>query len=680
MKRTIYVLPIIMLLTACGGPGDHPVDTSPIDDATIGRVITELTGRHGDAPAFRIERGVRRTAELWRVDDGDRAAFAGFCREHFIADPDELELVFGRFAHYFEHLHGYLGRIGVELNRQIHEDRGPLHAIDRLFGAYNPGAHVQDDLFANKLAFIVVLNFPRYSLQEKNERGAGWDDREWSYARLGDLFEARVPAHVLQQNHAVYSAGRLYISEYNIHAGRLVDGEGRTYFPSDLRLLAHWNVRDEIKANYDRPDGLPRQQMLYQVMLRIIDQSIPLEVINDPTCTWNPFANEVFADGRRIEANPEDTRRYQVLLDNFHAMRSLDPYHPGLDTYLERRFESSMEIPYEEVSALFREYAASPLLRDVGRLISRRLGRELQPFDLWYNGFLGREGLAEDELDRITRRRYPNAAALNADLDRQLRDLGFDVPTAQFLSERIEVDAARGSGHAMRASMRSKPSHLRTRIGPDGMDYKGYNIAVHEFGHNVEQTISLHLVDSYFMSGIPNTAFTEALAFMFQKRDLQLLGFGQTDPLRDHLTALDIFWDNYEMMGVSLIDMAVWQWLYANPDATAGQLKEAVIGIARQVWNEYYADVFGARDIPLLAIYSHMIQSPLYLMNYPYGRLIMFQLEDHIADKDLAREVVRIYSLGRLTPRHWMQRAVGAQISNEPIFAAVAAALRAVGE
>jgi hypothetical protein len=683
MKKLILLLsPVLLLavLAACQGPADDPTDTSPIDAATVARLVSELKDVHGEEHAFRLERGVQRAAELWRASDGDPEAFAAFCREHFIADPDELDLVFDRLANNFEFLYGYLGRIGVELNRQIHEDRGPIHAIDRIFGAYSPGAHVQDDFFANKIAFIVVLNFPHYSLDEKNASGGAWDGRQWGFARLGDMYSARVPARILQENNAVYSEGRLYISEYNIFAGKLIDDQGEALFPEQMRLLAHWNVRDEIKSNYDQPDGLPRQEMLYQVMLRIINQDIPLEVINNPDHQWNPHTNTVYRDGEPVAATPEDTRRYQVLLDNFHAMRNLDPYYANLDTYIKRRFESSMEIPYEEVSALFREYAASPLLRQVGQLISQRLDRELRPFDLWYNGFVGRAGISEAELDRITKRRYPNAAALDADLERQLRDLGFNRPLADFLATRIEVDPARGSGHAMRASMRSMPSHLRTRIGADGMDYKGYNIAIHEFGHNVEQTISIHMVDNYFVSGIPNTAFTEALAFMFQKRDLQLLGIEQADPQMEHLTALDVFWDNYEMMGVSLIDMQVWQWLYDNPDATARQLKAAVIRIAKEIWNEYYADVFGTTDIPLLAIYSHMIQSPLYLMNYPYGRLIMFQLEDFIADKDFAAEVIRIFSLGRLTPRHWMQRAVGEQISNQPIFAAVERALQVVAQ
>ena len=56
------------------------------------------------------------------------------------------------------------------------------------------------------------------------------------------------------------------------------------------------------------------------------------------------------------------------------------------------------------------------------------------------------------------------------------------------------------------------------------MDYKGYNIAVHEMGHNVEQTFSLKKMDHWLLNGVPNTAFTEAIAFVFQAKDMELLG------------------------------------------------------------------------------------------------------------------------------------------------------------
>ena len=252
-----------------------------------------------------------------------------------------------------------------------------------------------------------------------------------------------------------------------------------------------------------------------------------------------------------------------------------------------------------------------------------------------------------------------------------LRNLGFSRADAEYLASKIVVEGARGSGHAWGASGRWEPARLRTRVGEKGMDYKGYNIAVHEFGHNVEQTLSLYDVDHYMLNGVPNTAFTEALAFIFQKRDLKLLGYPQQV---DDNTTLDIFWGCYEIMGVSLVDMYTWKWLYENPTATADQLRDAVVSIARDVWNKYYEPVLGTHDSPILAIYSHMVNSPMYLPNYPFGHIIEFQLEEHflgMSDKEFASEIKRIYTIGTLTPHYWMEEAVGSKVSTDPLIKAV---------
>ncbi len=676
MKKVIFLLSVAIIFSACGSPADNN-DISPIDTKAMETVIEDLISDHGQEHEDRIRRGVSQVASLWRASDGDASEFESFCKQSFISDSQELDMVFDRLAHYFEHLYGYMNRINLELNRQIHEDRGPIHRIDQMFSAYSPSAHIQDDLYNNKIAFLIALNFPQYTLAEKNELGGEWNDRQWGYARLGDYFTARVPTRLIQEYSQVSSETDMYIAEYNIYAGELLNEDGEKIFPEGMTLLAHWNLRDEIRSNYGQPGGIEKKEMLYKVMLRIINQDIPEQVINSGEYQWNPYTNELWKDGEQADPVPEGTRRYEHLLNVFRGLNSMDPYYPQLDTYIKRSFDAGMEIPQEEVEALFREYAASPLVKQCAELIRERMGRDLRPYDLWYDGFKARSGISEEELDRITKSRYPDAEALNRDLPRILRELGHTAEMADFIAGKIEVDPARGSGHAWGASMREMPSHLRTRIGSDGMDYKGYNIAVHEFGHNVEQTISTHFVDNYFVKGIPNTAFTEALAFMYQRRDMEFLGIRQDDPMQEHLEVLDVFWDNYEMMGVSLVDMGVWKWLYDNPGATAGELKEAVIKIAIEVWNEYYADVFGEEDVPLLAIYSHMISYPLYLSAYPYGRLIMFQIEDYIRDRDFAEEELRIFSIGQLTPRHWMDKAVGEQISNQPIFEAVEKALSA---
>ena len=179
------------------------------------------------------------------------------------------------------------------------------------------------------------------------------------------------------------------------------------------------------------------------------------------------------------------------------------------------------------------------------------------------------------------------------------------------------------------------------------------------------------------MRGVPNTAFTEALAFVFQVRDLDFLGYN-SGRSSDAMQTLDIFWNCYEIMGVALVDMYTWRWLYDHPDATAAQLKEQVISIAQEIWGKYYARHLGENDSPILAIYSHMIDTPLYLANYPYGHIIQFQLEDEFKGKSIASEIERIYPVGRLTPQHWMRHAVGSEVSPQPLLDAAEAALQAM--
>ena len=130
-----------------------------------------------------------------------------------------------------------------------------------------------------------------------------------------------------------------------------------------------------------------------------------------------------------------------------------------------------------------------------------------------------------------------------------------------------------------------------------------------------------------------------------------------------------------EIMGVGMVDMKVWKWLYAHPEATATELKNAVTTIAKEVWNSYFAPVYGVNDQPLLAIYSHMISNPLYLANYSYGQIIEFQLEEHLQGKSFPNEIDRIFRQGRLIPQIWMEEATGNKLSVTPILNALDKAL-----
>jgi hypothetical protein len=673
-------LPLLILAAGCNKPNGSVMESKMafIKQATMDKVIKQLTDSCGEDSKLRIERGVKQVASLWENQDGDQEVFATFCMENFIADTAKRDVLFNKLQRSFEVLYGNFNKMGMDLRIPVDLSGDELTPVDEMFASFSPSSHLTDDMFTNKIAFITILNFPFYTLTEKSDLGKSWSRRDWAYARMGDAFTSRVPAALNQKVTEAYSKSDMYISEYNIVMDKLVDATGKTYFPEGMKLITHWGLRDELKSHYGKTDGLPKQQMVYSVMKHIINQSIPEMVINNADYQWNPTDNKVLKDGKEVTFTAEPDRRYEMLLNNFRAIHATDAYYPALPTYSQRAFELSMEIPEQDVEKLFTSLMTSPEIKEVAALISKRLGRNLEPFDIWYDGFKARSGLNEDDLTAKTQALYPTPAAFEKDMANMLQKLGWSAERAQYIASKIQVDAARGSGHAAGAAMKGDKARLRTRISDKGMNYKGYNIAVHEFGHNVEQTIDLYDIDYYMLQGVPNTAFTEALAFLFQKRDLDLLGVKDNNPDKEHLASLDAIWSCYEIMGVSLLDMQVWRWLYANPDATPAQLKEAVLRISKEVWNQYYAPVFGSKDEPILAIYSHMIDNPLYLSNYPVGHLIDFQIDGFIKGKKFASEVDRMYTLGRLTPQAWMQGAVGTAISIDPMLKAVDEALKVI--
>jgi hypothetical protein len=638
-------------------------------------------------------------ASFWREEDGDAAAFEEFVRANFAGDQATLDTMFARFQHNLEQLYGHMGEIGREFRAQADLDLGAILPFDDLFNGYDPGAHLSDDLFRNKLAFVVLLNFPLTTLEQRLNEGEHWSRRRWAEARLAQQFSRRVPAEVNLANARDSAEADRYVSSYNVWMHHVLAEGGARLFPARMRLLTHWNLRDQIKADYgDRANGLAKQRAVQQVLERIVTQTIPAAVVDNPRYDWNPFTNEVrpaaardfdapgtevpgaeVPKGAPLDA-PEPDTRYAKLLLAFRSARRVDPYSPTAPTYFARSFDEGREIPEARVRAMFERVLSSPLVPQVAALIEKRLGRPLEPFDVWYDGFRPRGAYTEAQLDELVSKRYPDAAAFEKDIPVILTKLGFSKERAQEIAANVVVDPARGSGHALGASMRSAKTHLRTRVEKGGMNYKGYNIAVHELGHNVEQTFSLNHIDHTLLQGVPNAAFTEALAFVFQNRDLELLGLSRPDAQGEALKTLNDFWGTYEIAGMALVDMQTWHWLYDHPRATPAELKNAMLGIAREVWNKYYAPVFKRRDVVLLAVYSHMINYPLYLPNYPLGHMIAFQIEEQMERAGrIGPEFERMATAGNIAPDLWMKRATGAPVGPEALLDATRKALAALG-
>ena len=621
-------------------------------------------------------RGIAQARALWTEKDGTISDFEQLVSDYYCTTDSERVALFESLSRIFENIYQSADMLTVELLRptQLTNATNP-QVPDWIMSGYSPLAHFSDDMFANKLAFVTIINFPHYTLEEKNSLGRTWTRQEWAFARMGDIFTTRVPAEVNARMAQALAEAENYIADYNIYMGNLRTEDGRQLWPNDKILLSHWNLRDELKALYPsdnmeaRGRNSEKQEMIYQLMQRIVDQSIPAVAINNPDYAWNPHESAEASDR-------EPYTRYEKILEIAHAYMAEDAYCPAAPTGIQRNFEEGVEIPAEELDSLFRALIGSEQVTKVAAIIRERLERNLRPYDIWYDGFKARASLNEDELTAQTRRLYPDADAFAKDMPRLLEKIGFSPMESKEIASHIVVEPARGSGHAWPCLGRKEEARLRTRIPVTGMDYKGYNIAVHEFGHCVEQVLDMYFIDHYMLSGVPNTAYTEASAFLWQHRDLQLLpGAKMGNGINNPDEVFDQFWSMYEIMGVSLVDMRMWQWIYAHPKASPKELCEATQQIAKDVWNAYYEPVLGEHDCILLAIYSHMVNAPMYLPNYPLGHIVQYQLEEHLAkfntQEAFAHEYARIYRLGRLTPKQWMIEAVGEAPSIEPILRAV---------
>jgi hypothetical protein len=678
-----WIVAVAIAVAPWGAAAAGEAGGMKIDQARIDAAVKAVVARHGSAAGERARQGVGQVAMFWRDADGTPGEFEAFCVEQFVADAGKIEDTLDRFEKAMEAIAGHQVALTRKLREPMELDMGPMLPVDVPMASLNPFDHFVEDAFKTRVAFIALLNFPLHLGEEWLKAAPGMDRAGLAAARLAQAFQMRVPGEVRVEASRTYTAANDYIDNYNIRMDHVVTGEGKRLFPDGLRLISHWGLRDHIKGLYSDPNGnLDAQRLILKVMERIIRQEIPAAAIDSDKVDWDPVANRVVPTGPEAKgwaASPrEDDRRYAHLLSLFKAERAIDRWSPAYPTLIARKFGVDREIPEVEVEGLLKAVLADPIAKDVAALIRKRLGRDLEPFDIWYDGFKARGAIPEEKRDKAVRRKYKNLAAFQKDIPSILARLGFKATTAERVATRIAVDPARGAGHAMGAGMRGDLAHLRTRVPKGGMDYKGYNIAMHELGHTVEQTFTLYDVDRTLLAGVPNTAFTEAWAFVFQTRDLDLLGLSKPDSRSKALKAIDAYWMMFEIAGVGLLDIAVWHWMYDHPDATPAQLREAVVAKAIEIWNRYYSPVLGVKDSPVLAIYSHMICIGMYIPDYPLGHLIESQIEAAIEGKRLGAEMERMCVQGRVTPDQWMRAAVGAPLSAKPLIDAAAKAMKSL--
>ena len=366
MKQLILALSLTLLLVGCVQQEQTP-SMSSISESVINQAVDLLKTTYPDADAAMIERGVNSAASFWISADGKDEAFILFCKEHFAATPEQKETLFNTLDHNLEVLFGNYNKISVDLKMPLHVVGNPITDINEAFGAFDPMAHFSDDMFSSKIAFTVLLNFPFYTLDEKNTLGKDWDGLQWAYARMGDVFNARIPAQVTQNIADKLTQADSYISNYNIMMDMLRTEDDEQLFPDDMHLITHWGLRDELKSNYSNADGKgsEKQEMIYQVMKHIVNQTIPSQVISNAQFTWQPSTNRIFQNRVEQEVTVEPDTRYEMLFGIYQAVVAEDPYCPTYPTYLQRSFDKAMEVSADDIEKMFVDYISSPAVEKV---------------------------------------------------------------------------------------------------------------------------------------------------------------------------------------------------------------------------------------------------------------------------------------------------------------------------
>jgi len=336
---SIFGLLVLGLIYDCGEQkqGGEMVDIKQRTELT-----TALVRKFGEEYRINIETGVKQVSDFWRAQDGNPDALKQFCLDNFIIDPGERLTAFEHIEKTFETMGGVIVEMNRDLKWYLDVPTGPILPIDYLLANFNLGSHVEDDLYATKIAFYVLLNYKVYTLEEVMAEGAGWDRQKWAEVRLAQEFTSRVPSAYSQKRYEAYNAAENYISNYNICMHNLLTETGERLFPEGLKLISHWGLRDELKAQYLLADGLPRQEMIYAVMLKIINQQIPQVMIDNCKVDWNVTQNIV--TGASLDNSREPDTRFARWLGVFQGERACDPYYLVSKSQIDRRFNEEREI------------------------------------------------------------------------------------------------------------------------------------------------------------------------------------------------------------------------------------------------------------------------------------------------------------------------------------------------
>ncbi|MEW6252790.1 MAG: hypothetical protein AB1716_19310, partial [Planctomycetota bacterium] len=484
----VCALPVVAEAHQAAGASGAEARTPPAAplELPVAATVTALVEKHGAPEADRIRAGVERVARRWTAADGSGEEFANFCKSGYVAPADRKRLL-ERLEVVLTTTQGHLAEIGRTAHQWSEIAGDELPGVDEFLATFDPAPDLAEQLYRQRIAFLVLLNFAPPTLATMERDGRNWSPDEWVAARLARGLPPRIPADVQLAVRKKQTAAQNWMYGLRIHVGTLVDADGRRLYDPNTTLLPHWKVRDEASMAYGRPDALPRQRALMWVMRRFIDGSLPKVVLErDPDGDWDPQANTI--GGRQVAGATLGLARYEHWLELFAAERLLDPLYPDQPTALDRAWDLDREVPIARVEAMLTDLLRAPARAKLYEFLQARLGRPLEPHDVYYDAPFPRA--PTEELDVAVAKRFPSIEAFGRALPTILREVGFDAADADWLANRIRVAPSRDAGHCTPSGLPEYGPWLCTSLNRGRFDFGAYGTAMHELGHAVESAFS----------------------------------------------------------------------------------------------------------------------------------------------------------------------------------------------
>ena len=182
-----------------------------------------LIQQHGQDQADRIRAGVERVARRWTESDGTGEQFARFCEDFYVADPTERKRLLARLETVLTATHGHLYEISRTAGQWTEFAGDQLPRVDELLATFDPAPDLAQQLYTQRIAFLLLLNFETPTLDTMQREGRGWSVDEWVAARLTRGLPPRIPADVQTAVRRTHIAAKNWIYSLHPKVGSLVD-------------------------------------------------------------------------------------------------------------------------------------------------------------------------------------------------------------------------------------------------------------------------------------------------------------------------------------------------------------------------------------------------------------------------------------------------------------------------